>query len=157
VVSKNGNLLLNIPMKGDGTIDDKEIAVVQGIASWMAVNKQSILNTRPWKVFGEGPAAEASNPINAQGFNEGKIKFTSRDIRFAQYGKILYATVMGVPGENVIIKNFGSSTLLAKIAKVELLGSKEKVKWTQNADRLEIEKPVSMPNEIALVYKVSQK
>lgn len=157
VVSKNGNLLLNIPVRGDGTIDEKEIAVVENIASWMEINKESIFDTRPWKVFGEGPAAEASNPIRAQGFNEGRVKFTSKDIRFNQNGKILYVTLMGVPEESINIKNLGYSISPGKISKIELLGSKEKIKWTQNAESLNIGKPVTIPNEIAIVFKVSQK
>lgn len=97
IVSKNGNLLLNIPVRGDGTIDDKEIAVLEGIAGWMDVNKESIFNTRPWKIFGEGPIADSANPLDHAGFNEGKAKFSGEDIRFAQNNNIVYATVMGVP------------------------------------------------------------
>jgi alpha-L-fucosidase len=157
VVSKNGNLLLNIPLRGDGTIDEKEIAVEEDIASWMDINKESIFDTRPWKVFGEGPAAEASNPLRAQGFNEGRIKFTSKDIRFNQKGKILYVTLMGVPEESISVKNLGSSKSTGKISKLVLLGSKEKIKWTQNAESLNIEKPTIVPNKIAFVFKVYQK
>ena len=73
IVSKNGNLLLNIPVRGDGTIDEKELKVVEGIANWMDVNKECIFGTRPWKVFGEGPAS-AGAALSAQGFNEGKGK-----------------------------------------------------------------------------------
>ncbi|MBO9684277.1 MAG: alpha-L-fucosidase, partial [Flavisolibacter sp.] len=139
VVSKNGNLLLNVPVRGDGSIDEKELEVVKGITAWMDINKESIYDTRPWKVFGEGPAADAANPINAQGFNEGRIKFSGKDIRFNQKGKILYVTLMGVPNEDITIKSL--STTQNKIRKVELLGSKEKLKWKQNADGLRIEKP----------------
>jgi alpha-L-fucosidase len=126
VVSKNGNLLLNIPVRGDGSIDEKEIAVLEGIAEWMEINKESVFNTRPWKVFGEGPAAEAANPLNAQGFNEGKIKYSSKDIRFNQNGNILYATLLGTPDEHVFIRNLGKSAFEGKILKIELLGSKKK-------------------------------
>ncbi|RYY09841.1 MAG: alpha-L-fucosidase, partial [Alphaproteobacteria bacterium] len=56
VVSKNGNLLLSVPVRGDGTIDDQEEAIVREIAAWMKVHKEAILGTRPWKVAGEGPA-----------------------------------------------------------------------------------------------------
>lgn len=154
IVSKNGNLLLNIPVRGDGSIDDKEISVLEGIASWMDINKESIFDTRPWRVFGEGPAAEAANPINAQGFNEGKVKLNAKDIRFNQNGNILYVTVLGVPEASVIIKNLNASNKANGIAKIEVLGSKEKVIWNQNADHLKIEKPSTVPNEIALVYKV---
>lgn len=154
IVSKNGNLLLNIPVRGDGSIDEKEISVLEGIASWMDINKESIFDTRPWRVFGEGPAADAANPINAQGFNEGKVKLTSKDIRFNQNGNILYVTVLGVPETSIVVKNLSASNKANGIAKIEVLGSKEKVTWNQNADHLKIEKPSTVPNEIALVYKV---
>jgi alpha-L-fucosidase len=157
VVSKNGNLLLNIPVRGDGTIDEKEIAVVEEIATWMEINKESIFDTRPWKVFGEGPAAEASNPIRAQGFNEGRIKFTSKDIRFNKNGNIVYVTVMGVPDEPVLIKNLGSSKSPDNITKIELLGSKEKIKWSRDSESLKIEKPNIIPNKISIVFKVYHK
>ncbi len=151
VVSKNGNMLLNIPVRGDGSIDEKEIKVVEGIAEWMDINKESIFETRPWIVFGEGPAADASNPINAQGFNEGRIKFTAKDIRFNQNGKVLYVTVMGEPDSNTIVKNLSNKV---KIKKIEMLGSKNKVNWNQNNKELVIEKPSAIPNKIAIVYKV---
>ncbi len=154
VVSKNGNLLLNIPVKGDGSIDEKEIAVLENIAAWMDINKESIFDTRPWRTFGEGPAADASNPINAQGFNEGRIKFTSKDIRFNQNGNILYVTIMGAPTENIRISNLGSIKNKSKIKKIELLGSKEKLTWKISGDYLEISKPQTIPNSIALVFKV---
>jgi alpha-L-fucosidase len=157
IVSKNGNLLLNIPVRGDGSIDEKEVAVLEGITAWMDINKESIYNTRPWKVYGEGPSAEASNPINAQGFNEGKVKLTSKDIRFNKKGKIVYVTVMGVPDEAISIKNLGASKVQNKIAKIELLGSKEKLIWNQSADYLKIEKPRNIPNKIAIVLKIYQK
>lgn len=154
VVSKNGNLLLNVPVRGDGSIDEKELEVVKGITAWMDINKESIYDTRPWKVFGEGPAADKANPISAQGFNEGRIKFTAKDIRFNQKGKILYVTLMGTPDENIIVKNLSAVDKKNKIAKIELLGSKEKIKWNQDAERLQIDKPVAVPNAIATVFKV---
>ncbi|HEU5397044.1 MAG TPA: alpha-L-fucosidase, partial [Verrucomicrobiae bacterium] len=84
IVSKNGNLLLNVPVRGDGTIDDKELKIVEGIANWMDVNRECIFDTRPWKVFGEGPASAGAR-LSAQGFNEGKGKpFTAEDVRFTQ-------------------------------------------------------------------------
>lgn len=156
VVSKNGNLLLNIPVKGDGSIDDREIVVLEGITAWMDINKESIFSTRPWKVYGEGPAAEAANPINAQGFNEGKIKFTSKDTRFNIKDQVIYVTVMGVPHEDIIIKSLVAAQGVKDIKKIELLGSNEIIKWRQGADHVQIKKPNSIPNEIALVFKVYQ-
>ncbi len=101
IVSKNGNLLLNIPVRGDGTIDDDELAVVTGIADWMDVNRECIFDSRPWKLFGEGPALSAAAPINAQGFNEGKGKpFTAEDVRFTTKGDTLYADRDGLGRES---------------------------------------------------------
>lgn len=156
VVSKNGNLLLNIPVRGDGTIDEKEIAVVEEIAAWMDINKESIFDTRPWKIFGEGPAADAANPISAQGFNEGKIKFSAKDIRFNQKGNIVYASVMGVPEDDILIKKLSKVNGDAKITKIEVLGSNEKIQWTRDAEGLKIKKPTRIPNPIAVVFKIYQ-
>lgn len=161
IVSKNGNLLLNIPVRGDGTIDEKELKVVEGIADWMAVNQESIFRTRPWKVFGEGPASEGA-ALSAQGFNEGKGKaFTSEDVRFTQSkdGKTLYAIVLGAPKTGVHIKSLGKAAKLLdkNIKKIQLLGSREKLKWQQTDDALIIEQPVKAPNTFANVFKVSLK
>ncbi|PKQ46634.1 alpha-L-fucosidase [Confluentibacter flavum] len=157
IVSKNGNLLLNIPVRGDGTIDDKEVVVLEGITAWMDVNKESIFDTRPWKLYGEGPAADASNPINSQGFNEGKIKYSAKDIRYNQKGNVLYATVMGKPTENILLKSLAKKEETGKIKKIELLGSKEKISWKQEVDSLVIIKPKSIPNNIAVVFKIVMK
>ena len=157
IVSKNGDLLLNIPVRGDGSIDDKEQAILAGIGAWMDVNKESIFGTRPWKVFGEGPAS-AGAALSAQGFNEGKGKpFSAADVRFTTKGNALYAIVLGTPQQDLQIKSLGTAAkLLDKpIVSITLLGSDEKVKWTQTADALTIKAPVNSPNNIAIVYKIT--
>jgi alpha-L-fucosidase len=157
IVSKNGNLLLNIPVRGDGSIDEKEVAILEGISKWMDVNKESIFDTRPWIVFGEGPSAEQANPVNAQGFNEGKTKYNARDIRFNQKGKILYATTLGVPDSATVIKALGKDKKNGTIKTIEVLGSKEKIIWKQTAESLVIEKPKMIPNDIAVVFTITLK
>ena len=82
VISKNGNLLLSVPLRADGTFDEKEEAILNEFGDWMSMNKEAIYDTRPWKVFGEGPIANADIKINAQGFNEGAYtKATASEIR----------------------------------------------------------------------------
>jgi alpha-L-fucosidase len=159
IVSKNGNLLLNIPVRGDGTIDDKELKVVEGIADWMDVNRECIFGTRPWKVFGEGPAS-AGAALNAQGFNEGRGKpFTAADVRFTQTknGKTLYAIVLGAPTNSVSIQSLGKSAKLLdrNISKIQLLGSKEKLPWKQGDEALVISAPKESPNNFAVVFRIS--
>ncbi|HEY6915147.1 MAG TPA: alpha-L-fucosidase, partial [Paludibacter sp.] len=156
IVSKNGNLLLNIPVRGDGTIDDKEVAVLEGIAKWMKINKESIFDTRPWNVYGEGPSVEEKNPMKEQGFNEGKIKFSAKDIRYAQKDKTLYVSLLGIPTEDIYMKSLGKSNLKEKIRSVKLLGSNEKLIWKQNADSLVIQKPKNFPNDISVVFVIQK-
>jgi alpha-L-fucosidase len=151
IVSKNGNLLLNIPVRGDGTIDDREVERLTGIAAWMDINKESIFDTRPWKIFGEGPVADSSNPIDHAGFNEGKTKYSDKDIRFTQNENVIYATVMGVPTGEIVIKALGNE----KIKSITLLGSTEKMNWKQTGNGLVIQKPNTIPNDIAVVLKIS--
>ncbi|HTJ52497.1 MAG TPA: alpha-L-fucosidase [Cyclobacteriaceae bacterium] len=154
IVSKNGNLLLNIPVRGDGTIDEKEVVILEEIAAWMDVNKESIFDTRPWVTFGEGPSAEKVNPVNGPGFNEGKLKYSASDVRYNQKDKILYATVLGPPAGNVSLKALGKRNTKTKIRKIEILGSTETLLWKQHDNELTIEKPKSSPNKIAVVFKI---
>ncbi|TCC91727.1 alpha-L-fucosidase [Pedobacter frigiditerrae] len=136
VVSKNGNLLLNIPVKGNGTIDEEERKVVEEIGAWMDVNSEGIYDTRPWLVFGEGPAMESAAPLAAQGFNEGKGKpFSASDIRFTTKNNVVYATVLGWPTDGkIIIKSMNSSSqyLQKKINSIQLLGSSGLLTFEQN-------------------------
>ncbi|WP_276893834.1 alpha-L-fucosidase [Hallella bergensis] len=158
IVSKNGNLLLSIPLRADGTYDDKEAKVLDELGEWMQVNKESIIGTRPWKLFGEGPVAEANIKLNAQGFNDGMYgNMTWKDIRFNQTSKYLYATAMGWPESGqLIIKSLakGKSGLTRKINAVELLGyGRIKTQQTSKGLVVNLPKPV---NSIAPVLKIKK-
>ncbi len=159
VVSKNGNLLLNIPVRGDGTIDDDERKVVAGVTDWMKINSEAIYSTRPWKIFGEGPAIENMAPLKAEGFNEGKGKpFAAEDIRFTTKEKSLYAFALGWPGDKeVIIKSLAASSQkidVKKITDVTLLGHKGNLEWSQTDDGLKVKMPLEQPCDNAIVMKI---
>jgi alpha-L-fucosidase len=158
VVSKNGNLLLNVPLRGDGTPDEDEIAIVEGIAAWMQINQDAIHGTRPWKVMGEGPQMAATEASSGSNFNEDKVKpFTAEDVRFTTKGATLYAIVMGAPKATVTIKSLGTAAQLydGAIGSVTLLGSDEKLAWSQTAEALTIEAPKTIPNAIAVVFRIT--
>jgi alpha-L-fucosidase len=140
-VSKNGTFILDIPGKPDGTIDSKEIAVLDGVTAWMQVNGEAIYETRPWKIFGEGP-----NMVKAGSFQGHTIsQLGAKDIRFtrSKSGKVVYAIALGWPAEPIVVQALGLSakTQPGKIAKVELLGTGERVRWKQQADGLRVELP----------------
>lgn len=147
VVSKNGNLLLSVPVRGDGTIDEKERAIVEGIAAWMDVNRAAIFGTRPWKICGEGPQLAAAAPLSGQGFNEGKGKpATAEDVRYtaSKDGRTIYAFVLARPDGDVKLAALGTSAghLDRPIAKVEQLGTGA-VKFTAGSDGLTITPNIS--------------
>ena len=157
IVSKNGNLLLSIPVKGDGTLDSDERNIVSGITHWMGINRECIFGTRPWKVFGEGPASQVA-PLQAQGFNEGKGKpVTAEDVRFTTHGNAIYMIELGVPTQTLRVKSLGNAARLVEkpIESISLLGSDEKLDWKQNEDAVSIVAPRSTPSPEALVYKIT--
>lgn len=155
IVSKNGNLLLNVPLRGDGSIDSEERAVVEGIGAWMQVNSEAIYGTRPWKVFGEGPATDSAAPISAQGFNEGKGKpFGAEDIRFTVKGKTLYATMLGWPTDNTaIVKKLAKGNEAGNVSSVSLLGN-GKLSFEQTEAGLKVNLPEQAPGKDAFVLKI---
>lgn len=140
-VSKNGTFILNIPGKPDGTIDSKEIAVLDGITAWMQVNGEAIYETRPWKVYGEGP-----NSVKAGSFQGNSIsKLGEKDIRFTRNkaNNVVYAIVLGWPAEPIVVQSLGlsASTQPGKIARVELIGTDERLNWKQTGEGLRVELP----------------
>ena len=159
IVSKNGNLLLSVPLRADGTFDEKEEKILNEFGDWMNINKEAILDTRPWEIFGEGPIAEADIKINAQGFNEGSYsKATAQEIRFTQTKKDLYATVLAWPTEKqILIKSLSDESKLfpGKISRVELLGY-GKVPFTRTDKGLLINMPDKQINKIAPVFKIKK-
>jgi alpha-L-fucosidase len=161
IVSKNGNLLLNIPVKGDGTIDSDEEAFLGQMAAWMDVNSECIFGTRPFTVFGEGPAADAAATAATQpvGFNEKKQPvMNEHDIRFTTKGSILYAIVMGWPADGkVTIKTLAahSADYPGEVASVELLGSPGTLAWKQDAAGMTIVLPTAKPCDYAYALKIT--
>ena len=126
IVSKNGNLMLNIPVRGDGTIDEDEVKVLEGLADWITPNGEGIYATRPWKTYGEGPSVTNVAPKGQFGGARDVRAYTSEDIRFTAKEDLLFAFMMAWPeGGKVTIKTLaqGSEQYPGNIAKVELLGA----------------------------------
>ena len=159
VVSKNGNLLLSVPLRADGTFDEHEHEILEGIRAWMQQNGEAIYSTRPWVRFGEGPLAESNIKINAQGFNEGSYsKMGSEEIRFTQTAANLYAVVMGWPeSHEVVIRSLGKGNpdFTKPIRHVHLLGY-GRLKARQTADGLIVKFPAQPVNDIAPVLRIKK-
>ena len=159
IVSKNGNLLLNIPLRSDGTYDEKEAKVLDDLEAWMTSNGESIFGTRPWHVFGEGPVAESDIKLQAQGFNDGQYgNMNSKDIRFNQTRQYLYVTAMGWPEDGrIVVESLskGNPYLKKSISSAYLLGF-GKLKVKQTAEGLVIDLPKEQVNKIAPVIRIKK-
>jgi len=160
IVSKNGNLLLSVPVRGDGTIDDKELAFLEGMARWMVVNGEAIFATRPWVVYGEGPSVvEKPEPGHFGGARDVRSQpYTAADLRFTTKGGALYAVVMELPaaGQPVVITSLATNSPHARgrVTGVTLLGGSGPLEWSQDEKGLSVRLPGNLPSEHAVSLKI---
>jgi len=148
IVSKNGNLLINVVQTPEGDLESDVLKIVEGIGNWMAANGDGIYATRPWKIYGEGPSTIKANQKKGRfgGLSDTR-GYQATDIRFTTKGGKLYAFTMNTVETDIKILSLGkqSKYLDKAIASVTMLGSKEKLKWTQDDDALVITKPQNLP------------
>ncbi len=157
VVSKNGNLLLDLPLRGDGTLDDDEQVFLNGLGQWMDSNAEGLYGTRPWKIFGEGPS-----PPPPAILADARATYTPQDIRFTQTkdGRMLYAFFFGWPPDGKLTvrslaqTDTGSGMSGPRLASLTLLGSREVIPWTQDAAGLHVTLPAHAPNAHACALKL---
>jgi len=153
VVSKNGNMLLNIPMRGDGTIDEDEERFLDGFTQWMDINGEGIFSTRPWMVYGEGPSTQSTGKI----WDTEQTTYTAQDIRFTQKGKTLFAFLLAWPDNGTaIIQSLkaGWRVPAQQIQAIRLLGTPGKLVWHQDAQGLHVQLPAQKPCEHACTLKI---
>jgi alpha-L-fucosidase len=147
IVSKNGNLLLNIGPKADGTITEEQQAVLREIGSWLKINGEAIYGTRPWKVAAEGAIEGTSGAFSD---NE-ETPYTAQDIRFTKKGNALYAISLSWTDTDITIHSISNDLV---VDKVSMLGSEEEISWQQNPEGLNVVFPNDMPTDYAHVLKI---
>ncbi len=156
IVSKNGNMLLNIGPRADGTIPDRDTQILKDIGAWLKVNGEAIYNTKVWRKSSEGPTKE----IEGQFSDNEAQKYTSEDIRFTVAGNYLYATVLNYPEDGkVIIKSLAESVnqnvpeFHGIISSVCILGFDENPIWKQNTQGLFLETK-TVKSDKPVVFKI---
>ena len=121
------------------------------LADWTAVNGEAIYGTRPWLVYGEGPLQ-----VKGGAFKE-NFTYSAKDIRFTTKGKTLYAIALGWPDDGkVFIKSLAKTDAadVNKIERVELLGCKGKLKFTQTAEGLTVALPAQALSDLTCSLKI---
>ena len=141
IVSKNGNLLLNVGPKADGTIPPQAATILHAMGAWLRVNGDAIYGTHPWTTAGEGPTHAV-----AGSFNDAKTQsYTAQDFRFTVKGDTLYAIAMGWPTDGkMMIHSLGSQSGF-KVGHAALLGGPSALKFQQTSDGLEVTLPSQAP------------
>ncbi|MEM2941669.1 MAG: alpha-L-fucosidase [Thermoproteota archaeon] len=149
-VSKNGNLLLNFPLRPDGTLDDEELYILARLAEWMEIHGEAIYGTRPWKVAGEGPLlAPESGP-----FKEAEIPWTEQDYRFTSKGGVLYAFQMRWSSNGKALIHSLASDVSPKVQSVQLLGFEGEIQFHQTWFGLGIRLPDKPVTEFAHCFRI---
>jgi alpha-L-fucosidase len=151
VVSKNGNLMLNVGPRADGTIPDEAQKTLREVGAWLKVNGEAIYASKPWTRFGEGPTAVAGGS-----FQETNTKpYTAEDFRFTTRQGHLYAIELGWPGNGeALIRSITPQTM---VLQVRLLATGEIIPFTQDADGLHLMLPRKRPGQHAWVYRIEAK
>jgi alpha-L-fucosidase len=134
IVSKNGNVLLNVPPKADGTLDWETEEILAGIGSWLRVNGEAIFETRPWTIFGRD-----------------SIRFTRKRDR-------LYLTILEWPENGMlVVPELGEQNGIGRIASVSMLGHDSPVRWGQDSggrSALRVVLPETKPCEHAWSFEI---
>jgi alpha-L-fucosidase len=158
IVSKNGNLMLSIPVRGNGTIDEREIAFLDGLTAWMRINGEGIFGSRPWRVYGEGPSTEGTPEAGRFGGARDVRAYTTKDVRFTTRGDTLYAYLLAKPSDpRVTIASLGSASPHVggrKVQDVSLLGAGGKLPWTQDASGLSVQLPDTTPGDHTVALQI---
>jgi alpha-L-fucosidase len=152
IVSKNGNLLLNIGPRADGTIPNEVQQVLRAVGAWLKMNGEAIYGTRPWMIYGEGPTR-----VEAGAFHDTDTQtYTAEDFRFTTKGSILYAIELGRPSASeVVIRSLGiKATYAPKIGSVTLLGAEGPISFQQRPDGLHIQLPTNVPGKYAIAFRI---
>ena len=160
-ISKNGVVMLNVALRGDGTIPEAQIAYLEAMGDFLKINGEGIYGTRPWKSFGEGPLKVKDG---RQG--ENKLDYSQEDIRFTlrrqgyggQATETLYAFVLAPPTKDIVIKTLATGGLLEReIESIDLVGKDESIEWERTRDSLTIRLPKVLPGKIVNGFRIHSK
>jgi alpha-L-fucosidase len=151
IVSKNGNLLLNIGPRSDGTIPDEVQQVLLDVGAWLGINGEAIYGTRPWRTYGEGPTKVAAGSFH----DTDTAKYTPEDFRFTTKGDDVYAIGLAWPTRReAVIHSLAKTVGTEPVQSVAMLGGDAKLRFEQRADGVHVQLPAEAPAKYAYVLRL---
>ena len=166
-VSKNGNLLLNVGPKEDGSFAGEAISVLEEVGDWLAVNGEAIYGTRPFQIHGEGSMQGKDTDFDVSHIERqtrkgvleetGEEKFSASDIRFTTHGNVLYAIIMGRPDtETIRIRSLAEGVRpgLPDIERMDMMGGADNLCWKRDASALTVRIKGEFPSPYANVVRI---
>ncbi len=155
IVSKNGNLLLNVGPKSDGTIPETDQKILREIGGWLHTNGEAIYSSRPWRKPAEGPTKEAQGQFT----DNQETPYTPEDIRFTVQGNSIYCIVLRWPEDGrVTVRSLSVSDdqnvpeFHGLIKELSVLGYAEVPQWNRDKDGLHVQAPF-VSSEYPVVLK----
>jgi alpha-L-fucosidase len=136
IVSKNGNLLLDVGPEADGTIPPVQMERLKALGAWLDQNGEAIYDTTPWT----HPSSKSA---------EGD------DLRFTRKGDDLYITILGSPKAKTVTVPELAAHAQTPPTKIYLLGDKSPLKWSTDASGVHVALPDELPGQYAYVLKVA--
>jgi alpha-L-fucosidase len=133
IVSKNGNLLLDVGPEADGTIPPVQMKRLEALGAWLKQNGEAIYGTHPWQTA-EGKTSEGI------------------PLRFTQSDAAVYATLLGTPKAPTITLK---STSPKAGTQISLLGEAKPLVWSQHGSDIEVTLPTTLPGQYAYVLKMA--
>lgn len=79
VVSRNGNLLLNIGPRPDGSLDKNQENVLLELGEWMKINGEGINKSKPWNTWGAGKLNTIAGGKDINDFEKNAVRYTQKD------------------------------------------------------------------------------
>jgi len=159
IVSKNGNLLINVVQTPEGDLEPDVLNILDGIGNWTKDNGEGIYGSRPWKIYGEGPSTMGNQEKGQFGGLKDTRPYQSSDIRFTTKNGALYVFCMSTPTEDIQLKSLGKLSKYSNkaIASISMLGGSEKIQWKQKDNALVISKPIKLPEYKVVAFRVNFK
>ena len=153
IVSKNGNLLLNVGPRADGVIPAEVAGLLRAVGAWLRVNGEAVYGTRPWERYGEGPTGVGSGHMTERD----NVPFTAADMRFTRTDDALFVILMGWPGRRATVRSLTPDRWPpARIGAVSMLGLEGRLAWRQSDQGLAVDLPPQRPDcEHAYVLKLA--